>query len=120
MKKLSPEQEHVLKEKGTEPPFTGRYWDHHDTGKYACAGCSTQLFSSKRKFDSGTGWPSFTDALPGAVKFREDVSHGMRRTEITCSKCGGHLGHIFNDGPGPTGKRYCINSCILDFKENER
>lgn len=116
MKKLTPEQEHVLKEKGTEPPFTGKYWDHHEKGRYACASCGVQLFSSDKKFDSGTGWPSFMDALPGTVKFREDTSHGMKRTEVVCAKCGGHLGHVFDDGPGPAGKRYCINSCVLEFK----
>ena len=116
MKNLTPEQEHVLREKGTEPAFVGKYWDHHEKGSYACAGCGTQLFASDKKFDSGTGWPSFMDAIQGTVEFREDTSHGMQRTEVVCAKCKGHLGHVFNDGPGEKGKRYCINSCVLDFK----
>ena len=116
--KLTPEQYRVLREKGTEPAFTGEYVDHHESGMYTCAGCGAELFASDAKFDSGTGWPSFDSALSGAVEFHEDTSHGMKRTEVTCAKCGGHLGHIFDDGPSDTtGKRLCINSCSLDFEK---
>ncbi|MBI2427046.1 MAG: peptide-methionine (R)-S-oxide reductase MsrB [Candidatus Kerfeldbacteria bacterium] len=116
--KLTPEQYAVLREKGTEPAFTGKYFDAHEHGMYMCAGCGAQLFSSDHKFDSGTGWPSYDRALPGAVEMREDTSHGMRRTEVVCAKCGGHLGHLFDDGPSETtGKRFCINSCALDLKQ---
>ena len=117
-KKLTPEQYHVLREKGTETPFTGKFNNHKESGMYTCAACGAELFDSSVKFDSGTGWPSFYDAKKGAVKFIEDTSHGMHRTEVVCNKCGGHLGHIFNDGPKEkTGKRFCINSCSLDFKK---
>ncbi len=116
--KLTPEQYHVLREKGTEPAFTGEYYDNHEAGMYKCAACGTQLFSSDTKFDSGTGWPSFDKALPGTVEFREDTTYGMQRTEVTCATCGGHLGHVFDDGPhATTGKRFCINSCALDFQK---
>ena len=113
---LTPEQYQVLRGKGTERPYTGRFYDVKDVGTYACAGCGQTLFSSGTKFDSGCGWPSFYDAEPGAVAMHEDRSHGMRRIEVTCARCGGHLGHVFPDGPHPTGQRYCINSTSLDFR----
>ena len=116
---LTPEQYHVLREKGTERAFTGRYYDLKDDGSYACAGCGQMLFASDTKFDSGCGWPSFTEAVPGSVDLHEDRTFGMRRTEVTCSRCGGHLGHVFPDGPAPTGDRYCINSASVDFQPQE-
>lgn len=115
--KLSPEQYRILREKGTEAPFTGEYVHEKADGTYACAACGNPLFASDTKFDSGTGWPSFDQALPGAVETRHDASHGMVRTEITCARCGSHLGHVFDDGPTTTGKRYCINSVCLDLEE---
>ncbi len=117
--KLTPEEYAVLREKGTEAPFTGRYLHEKSDGTYSCAACGSALFSSETKFDSGTGWPSFADALPGSVRYVSDESHGMRRTEIVCALCGSHLGHVFDDGPTKTGKRYCINSVCLDLKENK-
>jgi peptide-methionine (R)-S-oxide reductase len=114
--RLTPEQYHVLREAGTERAFTGRYWDNHDDGQYRCAGCGEPLFDSATKYESGSGWPSFTTPLEdGAVSEHVDTSHGMRRVEARCAKCDGHLGHVFPDGPGPNGLRYCMNSASLDF-----
>ncbi len=116
--KLTPEQYEVLRKKGTEAPFVGQYVHNKDKGTYACAACGSQLFSSDTKFESGTGWPSFDKALPGAVEYHKDSEYGMERVEVTCAKCGGHLGHVFEDGPKETtGKRYCINSCALQLKK---
>jgi peptide-methionine (R)-S-oxide reductase len=114
---LSPERFHIMREQGTEPPFTGAYTYEKADGMYRCGACGAELFGSDAKFDSGTGWPSFTEpAVAENVELRPDHSHGMARTEVVCANCGGHLGHVFDDGPGPEGKRFCINSCALDLE----
>ncbi len=120
MEQLTPEEYRVLREKGTERPFTGQYYLHKEKGVYVCAGCGEELFSSDTKFDSGCGWPSFYDAEnKSKIDYIEDHSHGMYRIEVVCAKCGGHLGHVFEDGPKPTGQRYCINSVSIKFKGKE-
>lgn len=113
---LTPEQYRILRQKGTEPAFTGAYYDEKAEGVYRCAACGTPLFSSETKYESGSGWPSFYDAVDrGNVELHRDTSHGMIRTEVTCATCGSHLGHLFPDGPQPTGQRYCINSAALEL-----
>ena len=117
--KLTPEQYRVLREKGTEAPFSGKYVHEKTDGTYTCMACGNPLFNSTTKFDSGTGWPSFDEALPGAVKLIPDDAYGMHRTEVVCARCNSHLGHIFEDGPTSTGKRYCMNSVCLDLQAAE-
>lgn len=118
---LTPEQYRILREKGTERAYTGKYWDHKAKGVYFCAGCNTELFASDTKFDSGCGWPSYFKPLKeGTIIEQADYSHGMIRTEVLCGVCNGHLGHVFNDGPKPTGLRYCINSAALEFRPYEK
>jgi len=114
---LSPVEYQVLRQKGTERPHTGTYNLHFEEGTYQCKACNTKLFESDSKFDSGCGWPSFDESIEGTVEYIRDTSHGMIRTEILCANCGGHLGHVFNDGPTDTGQRYCVNSASIDFKK---
>lgn len=114
---LDDEQYRILRQAGTEAPFSGKYVDHKEDGSYVCAGCGAELFDSETKFDSECGWPSFYDIDDDRIETRLDTSHGMHRTEVLCTNCGGHLGHVFEDGPEPTGKRYCINSVALEFDE---
>lgn len=116
--KLSPEEYYVLREKGTERPFSGKYNMHFEKGNYVCNACKTPLFSSSTKFDAGCGWPSFDQSLEGKIEYKQDRSHGMIRTEILCANCNSHLGHVFEDGPTETGLRYCVNSVSLDFNTN--
>jgi peptide-methionine (R)-S-oxide reductase len=115
-RQLTPQQFAILRKDGTEPAFQNKYWDNHDEGTYVCAGCGLPLFSSEKKFESGTGWPSFaTPIADDVVETEPDTRFGMRRTSVKCARCGGHLGHVFDDGPPPTGTRYCMNSGSLDF-----
>ena len=117
--RLTDEEYHILRERGTEPRFSGDLLDEKRDGAFVCAACGATLFDADTKFDSETGWPSFYDAVEGALETEVDTRHGMRRVEVSCARCGGHLGHVFEDGPDPTGKRYCINSAALEFDEEE-
>ncbi|GGH04339.1 peptide-methionine (R)-S-oxide reductase MsrB [Silvibacterium dinghuense] len=116
---LTPEQYYIARQKGTEPPFTGAFYRHSENGVYHCVACDAPLFTSETKFDSGCGWPSFYQPIAGALDEHEDLSHGMHRIEVTCARCGAHLGHVFPDGPKPTGDRYCINSVSLNFEKTK-
>ena len=117
---LMPDEFHILREKGTELPFSGKYNNHFEKGVYNCKGCSAPLYRSENKFDSHCGWPSYDMAIPGAIEYIKDSSHGMQRIEIVCAQCGGHQGHVFNDGPTLSGKRYCVNSASIKFSEENK
>lgn len=119
LEELGPDRYYILRKKGTERPFSGKYNLSFDKGSYSCGACHTALFKSDSKFESGCGWPSFDQSIEGAVEYIRDTSHGMIRTEILCASCGSHLGHVFNDGPTPTGQRYCVNSMSVDFKKGD-
>lgn len=117
--KLSEKEYHILREKGTEPPHSGKYNTHFEDGKYYCKGCGELLFDSESKFESNCGWPSFDSSVEGAIEYKKDTTFGMQRIEILCSNCGGHIGHIFDDGPTETGKRYCVNSLSINFENQD-